>query len=158
MSGSRGPLTNPLSIRGEREQQRERQRKWRDPKSAATVKQARLSMPAWLPEASRATWRRVVAGLRSAGVPLQTIDAEAVAFYVQCIDGAAEAIKQKDPRLAARFERDGIAWSTQIGASPAARARMGIKPPRETDPDDPWARLDTPGATLNGNWPAGRGA
>lgn len=115
--GSRGPLRNPFSVRGQMERHQSH------PQPAGV----RPKMPPWLAEGSAATWRRVVRGLADAGVPLQRIDAEAIAFYVACIDGAADAGKKSNGRLLARLSRDAIAWSSLIGATPAARARMGIK-------------------------------
>ncbi len=97
-------------------------------------------MPAWLPETSRATWVRVVADLREANVPLEKIDAAAIALYVSCLDATAEALKKSDFKSLARFERDAIAWANQIGATPAARARMGVKPEAHK-PDSPWAKF-----------------
>lgn len=141
MSGSRGPLTRATSIRGERERQREKQRAWKEPKSATAKKGARLQMPAWIPEASRATWRRVVAGLHAANVGLEKIDGEAIGLYAACLDGAAQALKAGDTKSLTRFERDAIAWAGQIGATPAARARMGVKPQKAADPDNPWAQF-----------------
>lgn len=98
-------------------------------------------MPPWVPATSESTWRRVVAGLGEAGVHLEQIDAEAVAFYALCVDGARDAAIAKDARLVARFCRDAIAWGNLIGAQPAARARLGLKPPTQLDADDPWASL-----------------
>ena len=116
--GSRGPLRNPLSIRGQRENRRARR------ELTPEVKPVAVTMPGWLPEASRGTWERVLSGLRKASVPLQSIDGDAVGFYVACIDGMAEAMKKPDAALMARFERDAIQWANQIGASPAARALL----------------------------------
>ncbi len=133
--GSRGPLRSPHSVRGERE--RRQQRKQQRQTAPAKV----LRMPSWLPETARETWRRVLMGLREAQVPLERIDAETVGFYVLCIDGAEEAAKRGDPKMLARFSRDAITWANQIGATPAARARMGIKPEVAYDANNPWAKL-----------------
>ncbi|HWQ96460.1 MAG TPA: hypothetical protein VN538_00005 [Clostridia bacterium] len=69
---------------------------------------------------------------------MQRIDGHAIAFYVACIDGARDATRNDDAKLVARFSRDAIAWGNQIGATPAARARLGIKPPHEPDEANPW--------------------
>lgn len=116
--GARGPLRRPDSIRGQRERCKE----------APTVEQKGIAKPAWLADSHQDTWNRVLEGLQAAGVPLEAIDAEAVSFYVVCIDGARDAAAKDDLKLVARFSRDAIAWGNLIGATPAARARMGIKP------------------------------
>ena len=116
--GARGPLRDAHSVRGERERRREREQ----PEPAEPAKQEQLKIPAWLPAANRATWRRVVAGLREANVPLERIDAEAIALYVACIDMAAAAAKVGDTKLLARAERDALQWAAVLGATPAARS------------------------------------
>jgi len=97
-----------------------------------------LDMPGWLPETASGTWGRIVDGLQKAGVSLEAIDAEAVAFYVLCVDGAREATERNDSKMVARFCRDAIAWGNLIGASPAARLRMAIPAQKATAEDDPW--------------------
>ena len=140
--GARGPLRSPTSVRGLLELQRERKAaRAGSPPTLRTVA-VKVPMPPWLPEQTHQTWRRILAGLRAARVPLESIDADAIGFYVVCIDGIGEAGKKSDFKSVARFERDAIVWANQIGASPAARARMGIRPakPRVYDPWDELAR------------------
>ena len=136
LMGSRGPLRKPTSVRGQREKRRTK---------ATTSPVARpepLTAPTWLPEAAGPTWRRVVAELRASGVSLERIDAEAIGFYVLCIEGARDAAGRNDSKLVARFSRDALQWAGQIGATPASRLRMNIKPAAPVEPDDPWAYFD----------------
>jgi phage terminase small subunit len=110
-----------------------------------------VPFPAWMPRTAAATWRRIVGGLRKAGVNLEQIDGEAVGFYTLCVDGAAAAAAKNDAKLTARFARDAIAWGNLIGASPSSRARLGIPPKKmPTAEDDAWAALDD-GLPLTGN-------
>ncbi len=128
--GSRGPLRNPNSQRGQRER--------RKGKRASAPRGATPEQPAWLPAEAEGTWDAVLCDLQAAGVPLQRIDGHAIAFYCTCIEGARKAAQDDDPKLVARFSRDAIAWGNLIGATPAARARMGIRP-EQPEPIDPLA-------------------
>ena len=96
------------------------------PTRPARPRGRRLKHPEWLPATAAKTWRRVVDGLHQAGVDLQAIDAEAIGFFVTCIDGARDAAAASDQKLVARFSRDALAWAALIGATPAARRRMGL--------------------------------
>lgn len=131
--GSRGPLRVSTSVRGQKERS----------ERAAFTTVGTLKAPAWLPKASRATWRRVVFGLTEAHVPLEKIDGEAIAFFCITIDSARDAAAKGDAKLLARLGRDLIAWSNLIGATPAARARIGVKQPESKQRS---------GSTLNGQW------
>src|ERR1035437_1693018 len=135
--GSRGPIRTPSSIRGQREAKKAREHPTVTPPGPA------LERPGWLPEEVGPTWKRVLCDLRGAGVPLEHIDAHGVAMYCLCLREAAKAAAKGNLTRAARFGKDSIQWANQIGASPVARARLGIKPPRPAIEEDPWAKLDT---------------
>jgi phage terminase small subunit len=132
--GSRGPIRSIDSRRGEREARRAR----RD--QGATPAVVSLQMPPWLPEERRPTWERVTDALRAAAVPLQRVDCDAVGFWVTCLDGAATAAATGDLKALARFERDAVVWSNLLGATPASRARLGLKPKQEKR--NPFLALD----------------
>lgn len=144
--GNRGPLTMPGSRRGERAARRER--KTGTPKFAGVTPQP----PDWLPAAVLPIWERVIADLQDAGVPLERVDGQAIGFYCNCIHQTAQAVLAGDTKLSARLSRDAITWSGLIGASPAARARLGVKPTTIPRPnkwakfaateDDEWDQLD----------------
>jgi phage terminase small subunit len=110
-----------LSIRGKRE--RKARNRTPDPTE-------RPVMPAWFPAELSTTWKETIRDLAKAGVPLQRVDAGAIAQYVLTMDETAKAAKAGDTKLAARLGRDALAWAAAIGASPAARARLNIEPPR----------------------------
>jgi len=99
-----------------------------------------LVFPSWMPRTAAATWRRIVAGLHKAGVRLEQIDSEAVAFYTLCVDGASAAAAKDDAKLTARFARDALQWANVIGASPSSRARLGI--PKNAEEHDPWGNRE----------------
>ena len=120
MSGSRGPLTLATSRRGERER--------RQQKNAGEVIVRIPEKPDWLPLAATTIWDTIIADLEDARVPLERIDGHAIAFYVLCVYQTAEAVLAGNTKLSARLNRDAIAWSGLIGATPASRARLGIKP------------------------------
>lgn len=135
--GSRGPLRQPFSRRGMKE------RKAKNTSGQmATSDSATPERPAWLPKTAEAQWDAVLCDLQAAGVPLQRVDAHAIGFYVACVEGAREALAQGDQKTLARISRDAIAWGNLIGATPASRARLNIKPPEPRDENDPWALLD----------------
>jgi phage terminase small subunit len=124
-------LRRPTSIRGEREKRRA--------KAARIAQDAprAIAAPEWLAESARPVWAAVLHDLQEAGVPLEQIDAHAVGMYTLCIEGARSATTAGDARLAARYTRDGIAWSREIGGTPASRARLNLKPAAKIVAD-PW--------------------
>ncbi len=138
MSNSRGPLRSPTSIRGERERKQERRGKKKPQQASATP-----SMPSWMPTDAVETWGGVVNDLTAAMVPLQRIDAHSIAMFVLTIIETKKAAVSGDSKLAARLGRDALQWAGHIGATPASRARLNIKPPKVVE-DDPWADLDRP--------------
>jgi phage terminase small subunit len=126
-------LTIPTSIRGQREQRGEQR---------AQTPSVTPRKPDWLPGTADAIWKSVIRDLKAASVPMgQRIDCHAIGMYALTILEAHKATEQGDTKLAARLGRDALQWAGQIGATPASRARLGIKPPKPEDPDDPWARL-----------------
>ena len=135
--GSRGPIRTPSSIRGQREAKKARQH------PTVTPAGPTLERPDWLPAEAEATWNAVLADLQAAGVVLERVDAHSVGMYCLTVLEAAKAAAKGNLTMAARFGKDGIQWGNQIGATPAARMRLGIKPPRPAIEEDPWAKLDT---------------
>ena len=133
--GSRGPIASSGGIRAERA----RKAKLKSNGATSIPKGSTPERPEWLPATATATWESVVRDLQAAGVVLAAIDAHATAFYSLCIEGARVAAGV-NPNLVARFSRDAIAWGNLIGATPAARARMGIKQEPER-PGNPWRQL-----------------
>lgn len=99
-------------------------------------------MPEWIPAEAKGIWDTVLKDLVKAGVPLMRVDNHAVGMYCATIHEAQKAAGKGDTKLAARLGRDVLQWAAAIGATPASRARLGIKPPANgPDADDPWARL-----------------
>ena len=144
--GQRGPLRVPTSVRGERERRKRAVTRTEKPATCP-------AMPDWLPKPARPQWAQTVADLEAAGVVLEAADSQAIAMYVLSVHEAQIAANLADQagsdrdRLAylakaARFGRDALQWGQQIGATPAARARMNVKPPKPSDDDNPWARFD----------------
>ena len=141
--GSRGPIQRPTSIRGERRRR----------KPPAEVMGERPPMPDWLPEGAKSLWRRLLPRILAANVPLRMADSEAVAMYVLSVHNAQTSARAaersetttlerlKHLRLSARFGKDALAWAGVIGATPAARARLGIRAEKPKDPDNPWLLL-----------------
>jgi phage terminase small subunit len=112
-------------------------------KRALTPTGAAIERPAWLPADAVEIWNGVLEDLEDAGMSLERIDAHAIAFYASCIQGIKTATAAGDSKLVARFSRDAIAWGNQIGATPAARARLGLRSPDKKATDaDQWAELD----------------
>jgi phage terminase small subunit len=132
--GLRGPLSMPGSRRSEQETRKQKRRK----PSAAVVK--RPAMPDWLPAEAAPTWKAVIRDLIGAAIPLERIDGHSIGWFVLCTLEASKAAAAGDAKTSARFGRDALQWAAQIGATPAARLRMNIKPEKPAD-DGPWERL-----------------
>jgi len=109
------------------------------------------SIPPWLPPEARPFWKRIVPQLSEAGVVLQKIDGEAVGMYCLSLWQASEAalaaqttsdeaLKIRFLAKSAAFGQDALRWASAIGATPAARARLNIKPLFNVE-DDPWEAL-----------------
>ena len=77
--GSRGPLTSPDSVRGQREPRAEAGG------PAPTAATATPVRPDWLTAEADEMWDQVVSGLKAAGVPLQQIDSQAVGMFIWTI-------------------------------------------------------------------------
>ena len=98
--------------------------------------------PGWLPASVDQIWSDIVRDLAEANVPLQQIDAHAIGMYCLVILEAVKAAERGDARAAARLGRDGLQWAGILGASPAGRARLNIKPPLVKDADwERWEKL-----------------
>ena len=128
--GSRGPLRDRSSRRGESEQRRLR----REGEPEAIIRLP--ERPDWLPLGATTIWDTIIADLEAARVPLEHIDGSAIAFFVLCIHQAAEAAKNNHLVLSARLNKDAIAWATVIGATPMSRARLGIRPEVHRGPNE----------------------
>ena len=94
--------------------------------------------PAWINEATKKEFNNLVVGLIAAQVPLKAVDAQAVAMAASCIanvavwtanEETAQTLKEKSEcsKLVARYQRDSQKWLDIICATPAARARIGIR-------------------------------
>lgn len=120
--GSRGPIRLATSTRGARQARLER-------KAPVPIVEKEIpDRPDWIPPAAIPIWEATIADLQRTDVPLERIDGSAIAFYVLCIHGAREALAADDSRMLARMGRDALQWANAIGATQAARSRMGIKP------------------------------
>ena len=134
--GVRGPLRLPTSIRGQKEERLARRKPLAYPATATPRK------PEWLPDAAKPSWKGVIRDLNAASVPLQRIDGQAIGMYVLTILEVQKATDAGDTKLAARLGRDALQWAAAIGATPASRARLGIKPSKpEVLDDDVWNSL-----------------
>jgi hypothetical protein len=139
--GSRGPIRGPQSIRSERERRKRARLGIQDEPQQLE----QLAMPEWLPKNLEGEWDRTVQDLRCAGVPLAAIDSQAVGHFVLVGAEAVKAAASGDARTAARLGRDALTWASQIGATPASRVRMNIKPPKPAA-DNEWADFDRLGS------------
>ncbi len=108
------------------------------------------------PEAQR-EWKRV-ADLLEERSALDKLDKTALDDYARCwqrlreceadiaargvlVRGDRGLVKNPACQLARVYRDQLIAWSKELGLTPTARARLGIKAPRKHDPNDPWERL-----------------
>ena len=129
--GSRGPLRQPDSRRGAAEMPGFR-----------TDAPELPDPPVWLNAKSRVLFESLVEDLAAARVPIKRVDAHAIGQAAQCIEQAQHwARKQKRAKttaaiadcakLAARYQRDVMQWLAVICATPAARARIGLRATEE---------------------------
>jgi hypothetical protein len=107
----------------------------------------------WLSRAAKAIFLELVDDLTAAGVAIAKADGHAIGMAAVCLAGVADAaremqkarrLERKQPtqklaakyqraaqaagRTLARLERDSQTWLVAIAATPAARARLGIRP------------------------------
>src|SRR5437868_5603775 len=120
--GIRGPLRMPNSRRGERERRRNTGKSAPEPFT-------RPELPKWLPEPAAPFWNQLVENLEAAKVPLERCDSEALAMYALAVyetqkaahlaEGATtDVLRLKFMSQSARFGRDALNWSSQLGATP----------------------------------------
>ena len=141
--GSRGPIGSVVGIRALKEARQTRKRPKAKPQEGKTI-----VMPPWLSPENEPFWARIVPELVAAGVALEQVDSDACGMYCLSLrlsaEAAVDAQTTTDPALRVRFmaksggfASDALKWGASLGATPAARARLGIKnvPP---EPDDPW--------------------
>jgi hypothetical protein len=94
--------------------------------------------PAWLPSDAVKQFDILVKDLMQASVPIKQADNNAIACCAQCLTELAYWTKQKKnaktietridcSKLIARYQRDSQKWLETICATPAARARIGLK-------------------------------
>ena len=113
----------------------------------------RIVCPSWVSAEARATWRRVVAGLRAFGI-LRPADATALGRYCELwvlwrrLLAARDASPVNDPttiRLERRALKVGeslLRLEAAFGMNPASRARLGVKTlPVVATPDSRLLRL-----------------
>jgi hypothetical protein len=107
----------------------------------------------WLSRGAKAIFYELVDDLSAAGVAVAKADGHAIGMAALCLASAGDAaremqkarrLERKEPvkklaakhqraaqaagRALARFERDSQTWLVAIAATPAARARLGIRP------------------------------
>jgi phage terminase small subunit len=94
--------------------------------------------PAWLPVEIVPQFNTLVRDLAEASVPLKQADNNAIALCAQCLTELAYWTKQKKnaktieariecSKLIVRYGRDSQKWLETLCATPAARARIGLK-------------------------------
>jgi phage terminase small subunit len=130
--GTRGLQRQPGSVRAERE--------------GGVVLDApeAIIVPRWLTPNSKKEFKRLVADLTSANVPIKQADSHAIATAASILAGViewtakehkAETLKDQlaCAKRVASYQRDSQKWLEMIGATPASRARLGLKAaPKET--------------------------
>jgi phage terminase small subunit len=155
--GQRGPIRDPTSVRGEREARHEAQLasvvgidaiKHDTAGHIVTAKPSdgELICPGWLSPAAEDVWHTLVADTTTAGVVLRRADAHAVAMAAYSLGAIEELAIEGELVLASSSEaaakakakytimqrtqihqRNCEKWLDKIGATPVARARMGIR-------------------------------
>jgi phage terminase small subunit len=133
--GQRGPIASFGSVRSERARKRKGKMS-----SGATPKGSTPERPAWLPADAEAVWDAVVCDLQASGVPLAPIDGHSIALFALTILEVQKAAALGSTKTIARLGRDLIALGNLLGATPASRARMGIRTEPER-PENPWRAL-----------------
>lgn len=132
--GQRGPIGNPAGVRAQRA------RKAKSKSNGATPQGSMPTQPSWLPADAAVVWAAVLCDLQAAGVPLARVDGHAVGMFVLTILETQKAAALGSTKTVARLGRDLIQWANAIGATPAARLRMGIRAEPER-PANPWRAL-----------------
>jgi len=96
-----------------------------------------------LPRRVREIYQNLVVDLLGAKVPIKQIDSHAITMAARCLASveAAESIAHNGEatadqrlgalRLAGQFGKDLVQWLQLICATPAARARIGLRPAPE---------------------------
>jgi hypothetical protein len=93
----------------------------------------------WLAGTAREIFGDLVSDLATAGVPVKRVDAAAIASAAVSLAGVQDwtrraiRARRNDQKLEigkiiGRYQRDAAVWLNVIGATPAARARMGVRP------------------------------
>ena len=154
--GARGPLRDPNSRRGQAEAVAVHRINLDDtiavvgPSAQTRQTQGYHPVcPTGLPQRVAELWQEIVDNLMEAKVPVKQIDMYAISQAARCLAGAERAdALMDDPtldgkghlaalKLGQQFGKDLVQWLTLIGATPAARARIGIK----ASPDKPKGTL-----------------
>jgi phage terminase small subunit len=100
--------------------------------------ESKIDPPDWLSRPDKKEFKILVRDLTAANVPIKQVDSFAIACCAQCIaavskwttmEQEAETLKDKleCSKQVARYQRDSQKWAETIGATPAARARFGIR-------------------------------
>lgn len=130
--GTRGLQRQPGSVRAEREG------------GIALDAPEPITVPRWLTPNSKKEFKRLVADLTSANVPIKQADSQLIGITASILAGVIEwtAKEQEADNLkdqlacakqVAHYQRDVQKWLDMCGASPASRARLGLKAtPKET--------------------------
>jgi P27 family predicted phage terminase small subunit len=124
--GLKGKLRQPGSVRAERE--------------GGTFIDApeHIDAPKFLSKKAKAQFKKLVAELIGAGVPVKQLDCNAIAITAHTVVSCGEwlerealaeslADKLKCSKEITRYARDLQKWLDMIGATPAARLRLGLK-------------------------------
>jgi hypothetical protein len=104
----------------------------------------RLDAPTWLTSAANIEFQNLVKDLTAANVPLKQADTNGLAMAASCIANVAvwtkretDADNLKDQLkcsvLVARYQADFQKWVAVIGASPKARAQIGVQAVNKTE-------------------------
>jgi hypothetical protein len=147
--GTRGPIRNPNSRRGQAEIRKRQQLKPPEPHvpvnvvtPSKPVSETAGSLPtcdACLPRRVQEIYGNLVVDLAGAKVPIKQIDAHAITMAARCLDSVETAermamdedsspeVRLSAMRLKAGFSKDLIQWLQLICATPGARARIGLK-------------------------------
>lgn len=124
--GARGILRQPDSVRAQREG------------GVTHDAPEPVTAPKWLSRTAKAEFKRLVEELTTAEVPIKQIDSYAIAMTAYNITAVAEWIEKEQTtdklteqiecsKQITRYQRDCQKWLEMIAASPAARARLGMK-------------------------------
>ena len=138
-------MRDPNSVRGRREAERAARLANLSPIDVGKAPQlvhsegVALVCPEGLPESVAAIWRSLVDDLIAAKVPIKSVDSHAIVMAARCMDTVRQAeqmsgnskleakLRLDAMRLGNQAGRDLQKWLEMICATPASRARIGVK-------------------------------